>query len=522
VLRELIIKNTMGGAEIALLEDHQLVELHHQQPTQQFGLGDIFLGRVLKTTPALKAAFVDIGSEKEAFLHYTDLSPQIRSWMQFVKGVVAKTYRTHLLQNFELQPDIDKDGNIADVLSKRDLLLVQIDKEAYGSKGPRLSCEITLPGRYMVLTPFSKIVSVSRKIQENEERKRLSRIVEGIKPTNFGVIVRTAAEGRKANELHQEIEVLMARWRKIVESIGQNNGMAPVKVLQETNKTAGLLGDLLNETFDKIIVDDPNLYHDLKNNFALKHPELEKSVLLHNNNYATIFDHYKVTKQIKSLFGKTVNLNSGAHIVVEHTEAMHVIDVNSGQKINPNIDAEIHALTVNLEAASEIARQLRLRDLGGIIVIDFIDLKQSENREMVYRRMKDELQNDRAKHQILPLTKLGLMQMTRQRARPMLKLNNVLETCPTCKGAGKVKATLLLIDEIEDNLSYLFTELDYNNLHLWVHPFVAAYLKKGIPSLQQKWFVRHKKWVKIYADENYFLNEYRFFTDVNRNDEIKM
>jgi ribonuclease G len=514
--RELIISSTSTGVDIALIEDGALVELHHEATDVPFQVGDVFAARIKKPAPSMNAVFVDIGSDKDAFLHYTDLGPQLQSLKKYVAAAINGKLAALNLQGFQLEADIIKNGKITDVLGKRDALLVQINKEPIGAKGSRLSSDITLAGRYIVLTPFSNVVAVSKKIKEDAERKRLQKIVESIKPANFGVIVRTAAEGRKVNEIHEDINAQVARWEGVTKML--RNANLPIKVMSELSKTVGILRDLLNESFNRIVVNDKEMYAEIKNFIKEIAPEKEKIVMLHTNN-TPVFDQYKVTKQIKSSFGKNVSLSSGAYLVIEPTEAMHVIDVNSGNKMTVTGNQELNALTINLEAANEIARQLRLRDIGGIIVIDFIDLKDPANKKMLYRRMCELMENDRSRHTILPLSKFNVMQITRERTKEPVDVN-VGELCPTCKGLGKVKSTMLLVEEIEGHLSYLLNELDNQNLRLVVHPFVEAYLKKGIQSRQWHWFWQYKKWIHVNSDSNLSLTDYRFYD--SHNEDIKL
>jgi ribonuclease G len=514
--KELIVNHTPTGIEIAILEDGVLTELHHDDHSaESFSVGDVYLGKVRKTVASLKAAFVDIAAEQDAFLHYTDLGPQVLNQLRFIEQISQG--QNVSLHNFELEPDINKNGKIEEVLNKRYLLLVQVAKEPISSKGPRLTADITLAGRYVVITPFSNIVGVSKKIKNEDERKRLLRLVESIKPQNFGITIRTAAEGKKINEIREDLEQQLARWESIVAELKKNN-QSSRKILSEVSKTSGILRDLLNGSFKRVAVNNKSMAQEIKAYIQQIAPEQENIVSHHAN--SAIFDAYKVTKQIKASFGKTVTLPSGAYLVVEHTEAMHVIDVNSGHKMGGSGSTqESSSLTVNLEAVEEIARQLRLRDIGGLIVIDFIDLKDPDNKAMLLRRMTEAMQTDRARHTILPLSKFGIMQITRERVRPEVKISTA-EVCPSCKGTGKVKPAILLIDEIENHLSYFMRELDYSSLHLIVHPFIEAFLKRGIISRQWQWFWKFKKWVAVSTNDDYYLTEYRFFDA--QNEEIRI
>ncbi|MET0638303.1 MAG: Rne/Rng family ribonuclease [Chitinophagaceae bacterium] len=515
--KELIINAAPQGVEIALLEDRKLVELHSEKTDARFAVGDLYLGKVKKLIPGLNAAFVDVGFEKDAFLHYTDLSPYARSLLKFTAQTMADKSDTSMdFGKFENEPEIIKTGKINEVLGGKPNILVQILKEPIAAKGPRLSCEISLPGRFVVITPFNNIVAVSRKIHSSEERKRLQKIVEAIKPKNFGVIVRTAAEGKNTAELHEDLSALVEMWKTIQRNL--KGATPPAKVLSEQTKTNSILRDLLNADFNKIVVNDRNIFADTKNYIQRIAPE-KADIVSYYQNGSTIFDSFGITKQVKSSFGKTVNMNSGAYLIIEHTEALHVIDVNSGYKSVSN-NQEQNALETNLEAADEIARQLRLRDLGGIIVVDFIDMKLPENKRRLVEKMEEFMSPDRAKHAVLPISKFGIMQITRQRMKPEMNINTQ-EVCPSCNGTGKISSTILLEDEIEKNLSYLITHQN-KNLKIVVNPIMYAYLTKGWPwaTKMAKWNKKFGQKTRVQADTGYHLTEYKFFDQ--HEDEIKL
>ncbi len=513
--KELIINAAPSGVEIALLEDKKLVELHQESHDASFTVGDLYLGKVKKLVPGMNAAFVDVGFEKDGFLHYTDLSPYIRSLLKFTTQSIAhKADEPNDFARFQNEAEIVKTGKIAEVLTGKPHILVQILKEPIAAKGPRLSCEVSLPGRFVVITPFNDIVAVSRKIHSADERKRLQKIVEAIKPKNFGVIVRTAAEGKNTAELHEDLSNLVQTWQTIQQNL--KNATAPAKILGEKDKTTSILRDLLSADFNRIVVNDKNIYNDARSYIQKISPEKADIVSFYQNG-TSIFDSFGVTKQVKSAFGKTVNLASGAYLIIEHTEALHVIDVNSGYK-SVSANQEENALQTNMEAAEEIARQLRLRDIGGIIVVDFIDMKLPENKRRLADAVEEFMKGDRAKHAILPISKFGLMQITRQRMKPEVNINTQ-EVCPSCNGTGKVSSTLILEDEMEKNLSYLVMQ-KHKELTLHVHPIMEAYLKKGFISKRRKWSWKYKQNIKVKANTNYHLTEYHFF-DGNE-EEIKM
>ena len=513
--KELIINAVSQGVEIALLEDKKLVELHNEKANASFTVGDLYLGKVKKLIPGMNAAFVDVGFEKDGFLHYTDLSPYIRSILKFTSMAIQDRSENGLdFGKFRVEPEIVKTGKITEVLTGKPNVLVQILKEPIAAKGPRLSCELSLPGRFVVVTPFNDIVAVSRKIHSSDERKRLQRIVESIKPKNLGVIVRTAAEGKQTAELHDDLTGLINTWKQIQSNL--LNATPPCRILSEQGKTTSILRDLLSADFNRIVVNDKNLFTDIKSYIQKIAPE-KADIVSYYSNGLPIFDHCGVTKQVKAAFGKTVNLPSGAYIIIEPTEALHVIDVNSGYKSASN-NQEQNALETNLEAAEEIARQLRLRDLGGIIVVDFIDMKLAENKKKLADAMEEFMRSDRAKHAVLPITKFGLMQITRQRMKPEMKINTS-ETCPSCEGTGKISSTLVLEDEIEKNLSYLIMQ-KHKGLTVEVHPILYTYLTSGIISKRLKWSWRYKQNIRIKPNTGYHLTEFRFFDDSE--EEIKL
>jgi len=515
VEKELIINSTPTDVEIALLEDSKLVEIHYQKTNTNFTVGDIFLGRIKKLMPGLNAAFVDIGHKKDAFLHYTDLGPRLRSLLKYTQGSIDGTQNSHLLDRFKIEADILKTGKVDQVLDKRQNILVQILKEPISTKGPRLSCEVTIPGRYIVLTPFNEMVAVSKKIGNEDERERLRKLVESIRPKNFGIIVRTAAEGKKVADLHEELNGMMAKWEQVHNQLKRSE--PPLKLLSELDKASSILRDVLNDSFNKIVVNDQELFSNVKDYMGTIAPDQMKIVKQHRSG-RPIFEAYGVNRQIKSSFGKTATMPSGAYLVIEHTEAMHVIDVNSGHKVSHGDQAEA-ILAVNMESAEEISRQLRLRDIGGLIIIDFIDMRVAEHKKLLIQKMRDSMRSDRAQHTILPLSKFGLMQITRQRVRPEVKINTA-EICPSCKGTGKVTPSILLTDEIQRDLEFIMQSRPNAKLKLMVHPYVASFLQQGWINQQIKWYFKFYQWVKVESAPDYQLTEYNFYD--HNNDEIRL
>ncbi len=513
---DLVISSKPSEDVIALLENKQLIELHKEKSNNNYSVGDIYLGRIKKVMPGLNAAFVDVGYNKDAFLHYLDLGANFATLNKYVQAVINKKQRSSSLKNFSFLNEINKDGKIAEQLTSNQYALVQIAKEPISTKGPRLSSEISIAGRYMVLVPFSDRISVSQKIRNNSEKDRLKRLIKSIRPEGFGIIVRTVAENKKVADLHADLSELLNKWEKCFKKL--QTSKPPQRVLGEISRSSAMLRDLLNKDFNHIYVDDIETKKELVSYVASIAPGKEQMVKGYRRD-TPIFEYFGIEKQIKALFGKNVTMKSGAYLVIEHTEALHVVDVNSGQRSKSKDDQEQNAIDVNLESAAEVARQLRLRDMGGIIVIDFIDMRDSANRDLLFEKMREFMKNDRAKHTVLPPTKFGLVQITRQRVRPEMNIKTS-EKCPCCNGNGETQATILLIEDIENNLRYFMNQLNQKKITLIVHPFVEAYLTKGFYSIQRKWFMKYKKWVNIRKSNGYQFLEYRFF-DI-RNEEIKL
>ena len=514
--KELIINSQSSEVEIALLEDKSLVELHKERSNTGFGVGDIYLGKVRKIMPGLNAAFVNVGYEKDAFLHYLDLGPQVLSLNKLVRLTIQGKIKATTLDNFRMEKDIEKTGKITSVLTTGQQILIQVAKEPISTKGPRVSSEISFAGRYLVLVPFSNRISLSQKIKSPDERKRLKRLIQSIKPAGFGVIVRTVAEHKKVADLDNDLKNLVKKWENSIKRL--HRSQAPAKILSELDRTSAILRDILNESFNNIIVNDQTLYDDTKVFLKSIAPEKAGIIKLYKGK-KPIFENFGIDRQIKNAFGRIVTIRSGIYLIIEHTEALHVIDINSGHRVNKENSQEENALAVNLEAATELARQLRLRDMGGIIVIDFIDMKQSNNRRKLFQRLKDEMSKDRAKHTILPPSKFGLVQITRQRVRPEMNVETV-EKCPVCEGTGEIKPSILFIDELENNIRYLLQEQNEKSLKIVLHPYLYAYLTKGVLSMRWKWFKKYSRWIKLQQDTSYHLLEYHFFN--KNNDEIKM
>ncbi|MDX1652167.1 MAG: Rne/Rng family ribonuclease [Brumimicrobium sp.] len=502
---ELVVDSREGSVWLALLKDGKLIELHEERGSTEYTVGDVYHGKVRKVVPSLNACFVDVGYEKDAFLHYLDLGPQFYSLNKFTQHTLQGKQNVADLLYFKTEEDIPKDGKITDVISSSQHIMVQVAKEPISSKGPRLSAEVTLAGRYLVLVPFSNKVSISQKVKDPEERDRLRDIMKNIKPKNFGVIIRTVAKNKKIEQLDNDLKDLLEKWKKLHANL--TNSTPPRRILGEINKASSLLRDLLNADFTNIHVNDEALYDQIKNYVTSIAPGREKIVKQYNGRLE-IFEKFGINRQIKALFGKKVPMPSGGYLIIEHTEAMHVVDVNSGNRKDAK-GQESNALATNLEAAEELARVLQLRDMGGIVAVDFIDMHEKENNKVLYEKLKEFMKSDRAKHNILPPSRFGVVEITRQRVRPETDIETS-EQCPVCDGTGEISASILFADEIENNLTYLLSDRKEQHVTLFVHPYIESHFKRGIPSKQMKWFLKFKKWVRVIGVTDYHLLQYSF------------
>ncbi|MFM7021628.1 MAG: ribonuclease E/G [Flavobacteriales bacterium] len=506
-MNELIINSSPSEVVIAILKDKKLVELHRESKDTKFAVGDIYLGKVRKVVPGLNAAFVDVGYEKDAFLHYFDLGPQVQSLNKYLAKVREGKENTSNLMYFKNEPDIQKSGSISEVVKPGQEVMVQVAKEPISTKGPRIGSEISIPGRYLVLVPFSDRVSVSQKVRDSKERERLKQIIQSLKPKNFGVIIRTNAVEKPAADLERDLNDVLDRWKKVHENL---RGAKPNdRLLGELSRTSSILRDLLNSSFNSIWVDDEYVFEEVKEYLMDKSPESVGFLKLYKERLH-IFEHFGIARQIKTSFGKTVTLKSGIYLIIEHTEAMHVIDINSGHRSKTEMSQEENALAVNLEAAEEVARQLRLRDMGGIIVVDFIDMKNPNHRKQLFQHLRDNMKEDRAKHSILPPSKFGVIEITRQRVRPATDVVTD-ENCPTCRGTGHVQPSIVLMDKIEADVKYIFKDLKKKHVIITVHPFVSAYLTKGWWPIRRKLASKYGGKVEVQPLDSYDLIELRYF-----------
>lgn len=514
---ELVVDVQQKEISIALLEDSRLVSLQKESRNIAYAVGDLYFAKIRKVMPGLNAAFVNVGYDKDAFLHYLDLGSKFSTYNKFISEALADKRSIPQIEKFKHEPEISKQGTISSIIQAGQQILVQIAKEPISSKGPRLTTEISFTGRYMVLIPFGDKISISQKIKSTEEKIRLRQLISSIKPKGFGVIVRTSAENKRVAELNNEMRTLVKAWEESIEKMQHSD--PPTLIYEEESRAVSIIRDIFCPSFENIYVNDVETFTQIQNYVALIAPERKDIVKLYAKE-TPIFDNFNITKQIKSSFGKTVSFKSGAYIIIEHTEALHVIDVNSGNRSKASSDQETNALDVNLKAADEIARQLRLRDMGGIIVIDFIDMSKQEHRQTLYDHMRQIMANDRARHNILPLTKFGLMQITRQRVRPALDITTS-ETCPSCYGKGEIQPSLLFTDKLSEKIDYLVNHLKINDFKMYIHPYVDAYIKKGLFSLYGKWRRQFGRRFKIIADQSLAYLQYKVIDAEGKEIDLK-
>lgn len=523
MISELVVNVQPNDISIAITEDKNLVEYQKESREMSFSVGNIYLGRIKKIMPGLNACFVDIGSDKDAFLHFQDLGPQFNTIQKYARQVYSNKKKIQPFSKATIVPNNDNDKTITSYVEQGQEIIVQIAKEPISTKGPRLTCDISFAGRFLILIPFGDKVSISSKIKSGEEKARLKQLIYSIKPKNCGVIVRTVAEGKRVAELDNELTILLRKWEDSIEQI-QKATKPQCLIYEETSRTIALLRDLLNSSYESIYINDEKTYREVRDYVSMIAPDSVGIVKLYKGELP-IFDNFAITKQIKSSFGRIVSFKNGAYLIIEHTEALHVVDVNSGHRLKAG-NQEENALDVNLGAADELARQLRLRDMGGIIVVDFIDMNLAEDRQKLYERMCQNMNRDRAKHNILPLSKFGLMQITRQRVRQVMDVP-VDETCPTCFGKGVVKPSILFTDQLENKISYLVDNMKLKKLKLHIHPYVAAYIEQGVFSIKRQWQLKYGFGIKIIPNQNLPLLNYTFFDkngqelDMKEEHEIK-
>jgi ribonuclease G len=525
--KDIIINSTANEHRIAILEDGRLAELFVEVPGKERMVGDIYLGKVAKVMPGIRAAFIDIGLQQDAFLHFSDIGDSLQEYNALFEDDDDEEEEGHPQSSLPPAPtngsgtEQPSQGTVAvdtqpparkpqerrrpEVnLQKGQEILVQITKEPVGKKGVRVTSEISLPGRFLVLLPFDGKVGVSKKLNNFKERRRLRKLVRSVIPEGFGAIIRTVAEGKSEEMIKQDLEELVKAWHNIEKAVKSE---APTLIYKDMNTTSSVMRDLFSDDVEHVVIDDKKLFKEVRSYVQWVSPDMLDRLEPYRGK-EPVFDKYGVEKDIQTLFSRKVWLKSGGYIYIEKTEAMTVIDVNSGRYAAKK-EQEQNSLKTDMEAARELCRQLRLRDIGGIIVIDFIDLDDEKNRKKVYDEMKKELRRDRAKVTVLPMTEFGLMQMTRQRIRQSVSLS-FSESCPTCGGTGLIQSKTTTMNTIERWIRRFKSESREFRLELRAHPSIASYLHEGtisrLTKIKFKFFVR----IKLIPDSSLPVDEFRF------------
>jgi len=508
--KEIIINSSTSQTRVAITEDGNLVDFFVDYPENRRMVGDIYLGKIARVLPGIKAAFVDIGMKHDAFLHFSDIGETTKQFQEMLgdedsdvddeddEEIAENTYAQE--RQKQSQPEIPK-------LHKGQDIIVQITKEPVNNKGVRVSSSVSLPGRFCVLLPFDGKVGVSKKIYDFKERRRLRNIARSILPKNYGLIIRTVAKNQNEEALQEDLNNLIQTWKEIETTV--KSEIPPALIYQDLNTTSSVIRDLFTPDVSKVFIDSKKLYKQIKNYVQLIQPGLADKIESFKSGHS-IFDSFKIEEQIKTLMGRKVPLPSGGYLIIEHTEAMVVIDVNSGRYAK-NKEQELNSLKTDLEASREIARQLRLRDIGGIIVIDFIDLEDEKNRKKVYDELRKEFRRDRAKVSVLPMSDFGVIQITRQRIRQNI-MQAMKEVCPYCLGTGLLTKHSHLVYDLEDWLKKFRRYSNERSLIIKCHPTVAEKFIKGefksLTKLQLKYLVR----LKIVEDGSMPLSQLKFFS----------
>jgi ribonuclease G len=497
--KEIIINSSVGETRIAILENGRLVELFVEQPENERMVGDIYLGKVVNVVQGMHAAFVDIGQSQDAFLHFSDIGDVLAEYKDFVElensrdGKKTKTQRP-----------IPKEGQE---------LLVQIIKEPISKKGARISTELSLPGRFLVLVPQSDVVGVSKKIYSIKEKRRLKKLAREIKPEGFGVIVRTVAEGKDRNTLRADLEALLKQWEKLERKL--KRASPPALIYKDVAMASSVIRDLFTSDVNRVLLDSKKLYKEISAYLSDVAPSLSARVEHYSSN-RPIFDTFGIESEIEKSLSRKVWTPSGGYIVFDHTEALVAIDVNSGKFVGRRAPEE-NTLRINLEAAREIARQLRLRDIGGIIVIDFIDMLDPNNKKRLYDEFRRELRKDRAQSNISSISEFGLIEMTRERVRPSL-LFKFSEPCPTCNGTGRVPSKSMVVTKIDRWLKRFKTKRKEWSLNLVVHSSMADYLTVGLISRVRRLMWKYRLKIDVSKDDTLRADQFKVILKKNQMD----
>jgi len=502
---QIIIHSSGNQTRVALLENKELAQLFIESEENQRTVGDIYLARVHKVMSGIRAAFIDVGMEKDAFLHFSDAGDHLGDYIKMMNGPKSISKEADKeLQKFDKLSNNDKQILAGKLLQNNQRILVQIVKEPIGSKGPRVSTDITIAGRFLVLIPMGNYIAISKKINSGRERRRLKKIAGDMLPDGFGVIIRTVAQGQDKESLEDDMRTVLKKWERILNKL--ENAKPPTLLYKDLDITESLIRDLFAKQYDRVLIDDYQLYKSIKSYVSQIAPKMLPSVELYKGK-DHIFDHVNIAHDVNSIFSPRVRMPSGGYLIFEQTEAMYVVDVNSGPYAAKE-KQEDNSLKTNLEAAREIAKQLRLRDIGGIIVVDFIDLRDDKNRKKIYDELKKEFKKDRAKTNVIGMSDFGLVQITRQRIRPSV-VNSVSKVCPTCGGSGSVVSQDTIVTDIESWISKFKYSTEYRAVDIYINPYLRSYLTRGLFSLRFKWMMKYKLKISFVPDETISLNEFK-------------
>ncbi|MFP8488596.1 Rne/Rng family ribonuclease [Gracilimonas sp. Q87] len=502
---QIIIHSSGNQTRIALLENNELAQLFIETEENQRTVGNIYVARVHKVLSGIRAAFIDMGTPKDAFLHFSDAGDHLDEYITKLNGpdAIPNNVKKDVANKDNLS-NIEKQIMAGKMLRTGQKLLVQIVKEPIGSKGPRISTDITIAGRFLVLIPMGDYIAVSKKIGHYKERRRLKGILNNMVPDGFGVIVRTVAKGQDKKSLEDDLRNVLQKWEQILDKL--EDAKPPALLYRDLNMTESLIRDLFAKNYDRVLIDDPELYRQIKGYVSQIAPQMVPNVQLYKGK-EHIFDYMKIAHDVNSIFSPRVRMKSGGYLIFEQTEAMYVVDVNSGPYAAKKRQ-EDNSLKTNLEAAREIAKQLRLRDIGGIIVVDFIDLRDDKNRKKIYDELKKEFVKDPAKTNVLGMSDFGLVQITRQRIRPSV-VNSVSKVCPVCGGSGNVVTEDTILTDLETWLSKFKHNTSYRAVDIYVNPYLRSVLTRGIVSTRWKWMARFRIKISLIGDESVSMNEFR-------------
>lgn len=505
--KEIIINAQKEQTRIAILEDKELVELYIEDPENVRTIGDIYLGRVRKLMPSIQAAFIDIGQKQDAFLHFSDVSENYPKFLAMLGESSPNSKKLPLPGDKNYRSNKNSNGSVrsSEYLREGQKILVQITKEPISDKGSRVSTDISLAGRFLVLVPHGDYVAVSRKITSSKEKKRLRTLANSLVPDGFGLIVRTVAEDRDAKALDMDLNFLRKKWAETEDKL-KEKPQPPVSLYQDVSMVSSVIRDLFSEDFDRVLIDDHRLHQEILRYVKAVAPQMASAIRLHHTS-EPIYQAVGIEKEVREAFQGRVNMPSGGYLYIEHTEAMHVVDVNSGRS-DKGKTQEQNSLRVNLEAARTVAKHLRLRDLGGIIVVDFIDLKSRKNRKKVYDALKKAFKRDRAVTKVLPMSDFGLVQITRQRLRPSVTYRT--DAPPAPAEATPMHDTSETLEALDQWIAVYAERSKARTVTLEVHPFTAAYLTDQTPNYLVRWLMRYMVRVRLQANESINPLAFRF------------